>query len=274
MGSKTLTRRRVLTLAGAVTTAAMVVAGTSGTAFAGSGSNFLGAWESLSANQYLRSGNGAYTAAMQGDGNFVLYTPSGAKWSTRTGGQNGSSITMQSDGNLVMTRSGAVLWHTGTAGYSGASLVMQDDGNLVLYQSGTPLWATSWHSTRGVTQPSNPNGQQDCSWYAYERFRRFTGVYPKLSDAGHAYTWNETAIANGWQVLNQPATQSVVVFERGVQGASSTSGHVAWVDFMQRRSDGTYVHVWEMNFGGGLGVEHERWVKHVAGMSYIMAPQL
>ena len=78
-----------------------------------------------------------------------------------------------------------------------------------------------------------------------------------------------------WGLLTLAAgARAVVVFERGVAGASSTSGHVAWVDYMQQRSDGLYVHVWEMNFGGGLGIEHERWVKHQSGMSYIMAPQL
>src|SRR5687768_7006855 len=69
-----------------------------------------------------------------------------------------------------------------------------------------------------------------------ERFKQFSGVYPNLS-GGNAYTWNDTAAARGWLVHNSPATQSMVVFEPGVQGASS-QGHVAWVDFMQPRSDG------------------------------------
>ena len=252
---------------------ATVLAGVPGPAVAGSGTNVLRAGESLGANQYLRSANGAYTAAMQGDGNFVLYTPSGARWSTRTGGQNGSAIVMQGDGNLVMYRNGAAIWHTGTAGYTGASLIMQDDGNLVMYR-GAAIWATSWHWVWGRTQPGNPNGQKDCSWYAYERFRGFSGVYPNLSVGGFAHTWNETAVAQGWLVINDPKTQCVVCFERGVAGASTTNGHLGWVDFMQQRSDGPYVHVWEMNFGGGIGIEHQRWVKHQAGMSYIMAPQL
>ncbi|WP_117210501.1 CHAP domain-containing protein [Allorhizocola rhizosphaerae] len=271
MGNHVFTRRGLLTLAAG--TGAAVAIGVQRPAFAGSGTNVLRAGESLSANQYLRSSNGSYTAAMQGDGNFVLYTPSGAKWSTRTGGQNGSAISLQTDGNLVMYRNGTAIWHTGTAGYTGASLIMQDDGNLVMYRNGTAIWATSWHWTWGQTMSSNPNGQKDCSWYCYERFKRFSGVYPYVAN-GNAHTWNETAPTRGWLVHNSPATQSVVVFERGVAGASSTTGHVAWVDFMQQRSDGTYIHVWEMNFGGGLGVEHERWVKHQAGMSYLMAPQL
>lgn len=273
MGMQLISRRGALAAAAAVVAGAAVVVGVHAPARAGHGSNVLRAGESLGANQYLRSGNGAYTAAMQGDGNFVLYTPGGARWSTRTGGQNGAGIAMQGDGNLVMYRNGAAIWHTGTAGYTGSQLVMQDDGNLVLYRGGTPLWATSWHWQRGQTQSSNTGVSGNCTWYAYERFRQFTGVYPYLSGVGDAYTWNETAAARGWLVLNSPATQSLVVFERGTGGASSTGGHVAWVDFMQARSDGTYVHVWEMNWRG-LGVVSERWVKHIAGMSYIMASQL
>jgi surface antigen len=141
-----------------------------------------------------------------------------------------------------------------------------------MYRNGAPIWASSWHWTWGQTRATNGSQYGDCSWYAYERFKRFSGVYPDMS-GGHAHTWNETAAARGWLVHNQPATQSVVVFERGVAGASATTGHVGWVDDMQPRSDGTYVHIREMNWNGRLGVEHERWVKHQAGMSYVMAPQ-
>jgi surface antigen len=268
MGGNVFSRRGALTLVAAA--CAAIVVGAAGPAQAGAGTNHLGAGETLSANQSLHSNNWSYTAAMQGDGNFVLYTPSGARWSSRTGGQNGASIVMQGDGNLVMYKNGAVLWHTGTAGYNGASLAMQDDGNLVMYRNGAALWATSWHWTRGTTQASNTGAAGNCTWYAYERFKQFSGVYPSIS--GNAYAWNENAAARGWLVLNSPATQSVVVFEPGVQGASSL-GHVAWVDFMQPRSDGTYIHVWEMNWKG-LNIISDRWVKHVSGMSYIMAPQL
>jgi len=173
-----------------------------------------------------------------------------------------------------MYRNGGVLWHSGTAGYGSPSLVMQDDGNLVLYAGGAARWATSWHWTWGQTRSNNPNGQKDCSWYAYERFKAFSGVY--LDEGGAlAYQWNETAAARGWLVIGFPVTQCVVVFERSVAGASSTNGHCGWVEEMRPRSDGgTDVHVFEMNFGGGLGIVHERWVKHQAGMSYVMAPQL
>jgi surface antigen len=270
MNTQIFTRRRALTLAAAAGAAAAV--GLPRAAYAGHGTNTLRAGESLGTNQYLRSSNGSHTAVMQADGNFVLYSP-GAKWSTRTAGKNGSSITMQGDGNLVVSKSGVVHWHTGTAGYTGASLVLQDDGNLVMYR-GAAIWATSWHWVWGNTQARNPNAQQDCSWYAYEAFKGFSGVYPNLSVGGHAHTWNETAVAQGWLVINEPKTQAVVCFERSVAGASATTGHLAWVDFMQIRSDNTtWVHVFEMNFGGGIGILHQRWVQHRAGMSYIMAPQ-
>ena len=99
-------------------------------------------------------------------------------------------------------------------------------------------------------------------------------MYPVIT--GDAFSWNENATAHHWLVLGQPATQAVVVFEKGVQGASSAvhGGHVAWVTEMRPRSGGgTEIHVFEMNFRG-LFVVSDRWVQHVAGMSYIMAPQL
>jgi surface antigen len=266
-------RRTALGLAVLGLAATLVGVATAAPAHAGAGSHQLTGGQGLTGNQWIRSPNGQFTALMQTDANFVLYGPAGALWSTRTGGQSNGSLSMQADGNLVLYRDGAAVWHTGTAGYNGANLVVQDDGNLVLYRGGTPLWAKSWHATWGTTRAVNGGAAGNCTWYAYERFKQFSGVYPDFS-GGNAYTWNETAVARRWQVLNQPVTQAVVVFERGVQSADATAGHVAWVDFIRPRGDGgTDIHVWEMNFVG-LNVVSQRWIRHVAGMSYIMAPQL
>jgi surface antigen len=269
-----VSRRAALGLATLGFTAALVGVAGPAPAHAAAGSYQLTAGQGLAGNQWIRSPNGQFTALMQTDGNFVLYGPHGALWSTRTGGSSGGSLSMQADGNLVLYRNGAAIWLSGTAGYSDVSLVLQDDGNLVLYRGGTPLWARSWHSTWGTTRSDNGSAWGYCSWYAYERFKQFTGVYPHVGSS-NAYTWNEAAAARGWQVLNQPVTQAVVVFERGVQGASTVTGHVAWVEFMRPRADGgTDVLIAEMNGVAGFGVVGTRWVRHVAGMTYLMAPQL
>ena len=70
--------------------------------------------------------------------------------------------------------------------------------------------------------------------------------------------------------LHELEAEPVVVFPRS---SSSPLGHVAWVDGMAPRSDGTYIHIWEMNFHG-LGVIDQRWVKVTPGLSFITAPAI
>src|ERR1022692_4372633 len=98
--------------------------------------------QSLSAGQALWSPNGAYEAIMQDDGNFVLYGPSGALWSTPTyGGQSNRVAVMQTDGNFVIYGPSGAIWAANTTDVSGVSLVVQNDSNLVLYApGGIPLW--------------------------------------------------------------------------------------------------------------------------------------
>lgn len=79
---------------------------------------------------------------MQTDGNFVLYGPSGALWSTRTnGGQSNRRAVMQADGNFVVDGPSGALWAANTTDVAGVHLVVQNDSNLVLYSgTGVPLW--------------------------------------------------------------------------------------------------------------------------------------
>lgn len=97
--------------------------------------------EVLTANEYLRSPNGAYTLLMQSDGNFVEYGPSGALWATGTSGTGSDHVVMQSDGNLVVYSPSSAHWGSGTDGYgAGVSLAVQDDANVVLYRNGSAVW--------------------------------------------------------------------------------------------------------------------------------------
>jgi hypothetical protein len=89
---------------------------------------------------------------MQTDGNLVMYRNSDGKavWASNTSGHNGAYAAMQNDGNLVIySSSGGALWATGTYGHSGAYAAMQNDGNLVVYKSGGgpgtggALWASN-----------------------------------------------------------------------------------------------------------------------------------
>ncbi|MFT7186498.1 MAG: hypothetical protein ACI84K_001901, partial [Pseudohongiellaceae bacterium] len=100
--------------------------------------------QQLSQGQNLESSNGAYRFNFQSDGNLVIREQSSgsALWSSKTNGQNGTSLNMQSDGNLVLyTSSGSAVWSSGTSGTGATRFVIQGDGNAVLQtSSGLSVW--------------------------------------------------------------------------------------------------------------------------------------
>jgi surface antigen len=232
--------------------------------------NNLASGEALYANESVWSPNGAYRLIMQNDGNLVEYGPSGALWASNTGNP-GSWAIMQGDGNLVVyTASNTPVFATGT-GWSGSQLVVQSDSNVVMYSGSTALWASGWHRYGGqATRTWNAGIAGNCTWYAMDRWHLFWGrhLYPAIS--GNATDWANSARSLNYQVFSFPATQAVVVF-----AATSTNkyGHVAWVDGMQPRSDGTWIHIWEMNYTGLYQVD-SRWAKVIPGMSFIPAPAI
>ncbi|AUX22522.1 uncharacterized protein SOCEGT47_030250 [Sorangium cellulosum] len=102
------------------------------------------------AKDTLTSANGAYTAILQSDGNFVIYDNSTGKptWATGSNGPD-RSLVLQGDGNLVIYAAGAAVWASGSAEQpTGAFfLELEDSGSLVLYK-GTPASpeGTLWSS--------------------------------------------------------------------------------------------------------------------------------
>lgn len=129
--------------------------------------------------------------------------------------------------------------------------------------------ALAVNRTWGTTASSNTAQWGQCTWGAKEKFKQATGVYPALT--GNAKDWDTSARNTGWTVVLDAEARSIVVFEPGVQGANATYGHVAWVDSVEYRSDGRWIHITEMNYKG-VGVWSQRVVKDVGGMSYILAP--
>jgi hypothetical protein len=110
----------------------------------GSPQSTLGAGQRLYPDTEVRSPNGAYALRYQGDGNLVLYGPSGAVWESGTAGQGALHCEMQADGNFVIYHaSGAEPWASNTGGLAGAELRVQDDGYIVIYDAGqnVPWWA-------------------------------------------------------------------------------------------------------------------------------------
>ncbi|MFJ4295297.1 peptidoglycan DD-metalloendopeptidase family protein [Curtobacterium sp. NPDC089689] len=93
----------------------------------------------------LRSdASGTRTLEMKTDGNLVQRISGKAVWQSRTGGNPGSWAAVQNDGNLVVYKPGKkAIWHTGTYRSGGGSLLVQVDGNVVLYgKKDTRIWST------------------------------------------------------------------------------------------------------------------------------------
>lgn len=91
----------------------------------------------------LRSADGRFTFAYQGDGNLVLYGPMGPLWQSQTAGSSPGYAVLQGDGNLVVyDADDRPVWASMTDGHPEASLVVQGDGNVVIYALDAPLWST------------------------------------------------------------------------------------------------------------------------------------
>ena len=126
----------------------------------------------------------------------------------------------------------------------------------------------------GQTTLKNNGATGNCTWGAYEQFKAYSGVYPALT--GDALNWYKSGKATGWSTTLDAQANSIVVFQPGIQGAKGV-GHVGWVEKTEKRADGLYIYVYEMNGwsgdGGGFGIYNHRWVKDVPGMSYVLAPK-
>jgi hypothetical protein len=88
-------------------------------------------------------------ARLQNDGNLVLYygiprTRSSVLWASNTNGRAVEKAAMQADGNFVLYGyDGVAVWATNTEGNPGAWLILQEGCNLVIYKGRTPIWATN-----------------------------------------------------------------------------------------------------------------------------------
>lgn len=109
-------------------------------------------------------GTGANLARLQDDGNFVLYSPGVARWSSSANlsvlpvGQllkanqellspdRRFRLVMQPDGNLVVYGPTGAAWNSQTPGKGPAHAVLQSDGNFVIYG---PAGYTYAANTRG-----------------------------------------------------------------------------------------------------------------------------
>jgi hypothetical protein len=115
------------------------------TATAASASSTLPANAVLHPGESLTSPDGRFNLVMQSDGNLVEYQGQSVLWNTATYNHPGAFLVMQGDGNAVVYGpSGGALWNSRTGGHASAAyhLELQGDANLVVYPpAGPAVWA-------------------------------------------------------------------------------------------------------------------------------------
>lgn len=228
--------------------------------------NSAGSADALHAGQSLISANGSYRAAMQSDGNFVVYDASGkAIWSSGTAGISGAYLVTQNDGNVVLYSSaGTAKWSSSTAPASHTVLTMQNDGNLVLYsRGGLPLWASRGGRT-GYAQDTVPAGAGLSAGQAiysqngtYFAVMQGDGNFVKYNASTGAAQWSSGTNGSGANRVVMQGDGNLVVYAGGsAKWASGTSGSGARVVI---QNDGNLVVYtgstarWDSNDNGAPG---------------------
>ncbi|WP_336084381.1 LysM peptidoglycan-binding domain-containing protein [Nocardia sp. SSK8] len=110
--------------------------------------------EELGLGQSLTGG--AYTLALQPDGNLVLSEPDGnVVWAAQTHGQDVQRAALQIDGDFVLYKGdGARVWSTDTVGKNVERLVVQPDRNVVIYGTDDSVaWATATNTDNPLPAP-------------------------------------------------------------------------------------------------------------------------
>ncbi len=105
---------------------------------------YLRANEGLVPGRSLSSCDGRFSLSVRpSDGNLVLSQSGvGSIWSASS--PSGYSAVMQADGSFAVYSRTSRVWATNTSGRTGAYLALRNDGNLVLYSAtGKRLWASN-----------------------------------------------------------------------------------------------------------------------------------
>ncbi len=205
----------------------------------------------LAAGQQL-TGDGVLTSS---NGQFVLSVTGGLQEKDNNGRAiwRGSNLTgrlvMQGDGNLVMySTTGAVLFHTGTYGNAGASVVVQSDGNVVVYSAtGKALWSNKGYSDRLATSSTSTAvtlrpGQQLTS--ADRRLRLVMQSDGNLVVYSTSRAlWNSRTSGNAGASLVLQSDGNLVVYSTAGRALwnSGTSGSPAGARILVMQSDGNLV---------------------------------
>jgi len=186
---------RISTVLGAIVALALTLLGATSAAAA---DGIHGAGEKLNAGERWSSADGRVFLLLQGDGNLVLYGPSGSStlplWSTQTYGDDVWAV-MQHDGNFVVyDGDSTALWNSESwTGDSGSTVKVQDDGKLVIYDSGlNPVW----QNVKDCGPVSGPVPSSDTAVSA-GNIRVHTCLVERITSL-QAAAWSQGVTLGGW----------------------------------------------------------------------------
>ncbi|KQQ00806.1 MULTISPECIES: hypothetical protein [unclassified Rathayibacter] len=171
--------------------------------------------QTLAPGRQLDSVSGGNRAVMQQDGNFVVYGPGGALWSTGTSGP-GNRLVMQSDGNAVIYGAGnSVRWASGTAGNLGATMVLRNDGSLVIAVDSGVIWRSvplANQDTLGQGDSLSPDGSLTSSSGSWRATMQRDGNFVVYGPRGADFA-TRTSVPGSRFTLSRDGVLSVAAFQ-------------------------------------------------------------
>jgi hypothetical protein len=172
--------------------------------------------ESIYSGSGVYSDNGQNYFTMQTDGNLVMYSPSGAIWSSKTSGSGGVRATLGTDGNFGIYRSdNSAVWTTST--FKTASILsVQDDGNVAMYYQ-RPIWTSN---------TASPNEIQSNKNYYLPSGSTF--------NAGNS-------VSNGQYFFILQSDGNLVLYKNGGSVIWSTNTQNRGIDHASMQGDGNFV---------------------------------
>jgi peptidoglycan hydrolase-like protein with peptidoglycan-binding domain len=212
----------------------------------------------LSDGSWLRSPNGRYRLAMQGDGNLVLYWESHAIWASHTRHHAGDYVAMQGDGNLVIYQGRRPIWASGSdqGGSSAYYLKLQNDGNVVIYSpAGKSIWQT--RTAVGVGLQLGDTGP---AVFALQTYLVSLGYWLGSPDGQFGDSTQQAVYAlekaGGLVRSGVVGTQAALALARGVRPTPRrASGNLIEVDLkddlLMVIQNGKLVHIFNTSTGGG-----------------------
>ena len=142
--------------------------------------------DQLRLGQSLRSPNGQCQLAFQPDSNLVIYDNNrAAVWTTHSQGSGATLAAMQGDGNLVLYKGSTAVWNTHTYGKNGAAAYLGNDCVLRLVQANNIVWSSNESKTPNVSA-ENPLGVFDSVTSPTDGQLRVRGWAFDPSDPGQA----------------------------------------------------------------------------------------